>query len=236
MPIDLQSDEDGGDEASTIESTSALVVSDVPMLHEAVEDLPAASVLKRNRSQEEKAAEIRELNAGLANMLETLPESAGMPDLPFAHSRDAPAVTQPASKPAKRKPAKSKEPAVEPKPKPKPKAKPKAQDVDDCTDDLFGSDPSDTEPESEPDDTGEEDEQFTMEKITGQRTTASGAVQYKIKWLGFSEQTWEPESNILDRSVIDEYVAVQAKVCAHRSRHASQALLIHVCACTEETC
>ena len=48
-----------------------------------------------------------------------------------------------------------------------------------------------------------EDEQFTMEKITGQRTTASGAVQYKIKWLGFSEQTWEPESNILDRSVID---------------------------------
>ena len=89
------------------------------MLHEAVEDLPAASVLKRNRSQEEKAAEIRELNAGLANMLEQLPESAGMPDLPFAHSSDAPAVTQPASKPAKRKPAKSKEPAVEPKPKPK---------------------------------------------------------------------------------------------------------------------
>ena len=52
----------------------------------------------------------------------------------------------------------------------------------------------------------EEDEEYTMEKITAHRGKEPNR-EFKIKWVGYKEQTWEPEANILDKASITEYFA-----------------------------
>lgn len=45
---------------------------------------------------------------------------------------------------------------------------------------------------------------FTAEKLLRQRMY-KGKPQYKVKWKGYRETTWEPVENILDRSLLTKY-------------------------------
>lgn len=80
---------------------------------------------------------------------------------------------------------------------------------------------SDDDESDEEDDESEEDEEedelqgilqtdedvFEVEKIVSQRAV-KGKKQYMVKWKNFSssENTWEPEENILQKNLIDEYL------------------------------
>ena len=48
---------------------------------------------------------------------------------------------------------------------------------------------------------------FSAEKILKHRKR-NGKVEYLVKWLNFpkSQSTWEPEENILDKRLIDNYL------------------------------
>jgi hypothetical protein len=35
-----------------------------------------------------------------------------------------------------------------------------------------------------------------VESIIGRRRNASGALEYQVKWLGYTDTTWEPFSNL----------------------------------------
>ena len=44
------------------------------------------------------------------------------------------------------------------------------------------------------------EDEFTVDKILDHRFAARGAVQYKVKWLGYEKEedmTWEPAANLL---------------------------------------
>ena len=47
---------------------------------------------------------------------------------------------------------------------------------------------------------------FAAERILKKRKR-NGKMQYKVKWLGYPEDqsTWEPEENILDKSLIEHF-------------------------------
>ena len=47
---------------------------------------------------------------------------------------------------------------------------------------------------------------FAAERIL-KKCKRKGNVQYKVKWLGYPEDqsTWEPEENILDKSLIEHF-------------------------------
>ena len=47
---------------------------------------------------------------------------------------------------------------------------------------------------------------FAAERILKKRKR-KGKLQYKVKWLGYPEDqsTWEPEENILDKSLIEHF-------------------------------
>ena len=47
---------------------------------------------------------------------------------------------------------------------------------------------------------------FAAERILKKRKR-KGKMQYKVKWLGYPEDqsTWEPEENILDKSLIEHF-------------------------------
>jgi hypothetical protein len=58
--------------------------------------------------------------------------------------------------------------------------------------DLFKSDdqfPADSD-DSDSDEAG-----YIVESIDGDRTTPSGSKEYRVKWVGYSEKSWEPEEN-----------------------------------------
>ena len=48
---------------------------------------------------------------------------------------------------------------------------------------------------------------YSVEKILGKRTNNNGTTEYRVKWLGYSEHssTWEPEENILDKKLIENF-------------------------------
>jgi len=52
-----------------------------------------------------------------------------------------------------------------------------------------------------------------VERICGVRHGKNGGVEYHVRWKGDPEMTWEPEDNILDDDLIDDFEAdQQAKV------------------------
>jgi hypothetical protein len=61
----------------------------------------------------------------------------------------------------------------------------------------------------------ESKKRFDVRAVTDQRTTASGKVEYRVRWTGFSASTWEPADTIREDapSAVREYEAF----LAHRS-------------------
>jgi hypothetical protein len=119
----------------------------------------------------------------------------------------------------KRKGAAAKGAAVKgPKPKPKPKPKPtpcetepqEEEDEKEHSDGHFSVHDDSADDDSSDDTEADEEAEYTVERIVAERTKADGKKEYKIKWKGYTLQTWEPEKNILDRSVLDEFDAVKA--------------------------
>ncbi|OIW25001.1 chromo domain-like protein [Coniochaeta ligniaria NRRL 30616] len=55
------------------------------------------------------------------------------------------------------------------------------------------------------------DEEYVVEKILSHRwDNAIGQLKFEVKWEGYekkSDRTWEPEENLLETSVLDEYYA-----------------------------
>ena len=60
--------------------------------------------------------------------------------------------------------------------------------------------------------TNSEEKVFQVECILNSRQRGGGT-QYLVHWLGFGEEerTWEPEANVFDTSLIDDYKRRQAK-------------------------
>ncbi|CAJ0943036.1 unnamed protein product, partial [Mesorhabditis belari] len=56
------------------------------------------------------------------------------------------------------------------------------------------------------------DDVFTVEKLL-KRRVVKGKVQYFVKWKGWkdSDNTWEPEENVLDERLVDEFNSSQEK-------------------------
>ena len=54
---------------------------------------------------------------------------------------------------------------------------------------------------------------YTVEKVVNDRVDKKGNRQFLVKWLNYSDkyQSWEPEENIFDRSVITEYFHARGK-------------------------
>lgn len=48
------------------------------------------------------------------------------------------------------------------------------------------------------------DDVYTVERIEDKRTR-NGRAYYLIKWEGYDEKTWEPEANIIDKDLINEF-------------------------------
>merc|ERR1712228_864425 len=46
--------------------------------------------------------------------------------------------------------------------------------------------------------------EYLIEKITGHRLVGDGKYKYNIKWVGYTDCTWEPKENLNDE-VIDDY-------------------------------
>lgn len=51
--------------------------------------------------------------------------------------------------------------------------------------------------------TGDENT-FTVEKVLKEKNVG-GVAYYYIKWKGYNEVTWEPERNILDKTLIRKF-------------------------------
>ena len=49
-----------------------------------------------------------------------------------------------------------------------------------------------------------DDNIYIVRKIVKHRGEP-GSYEYLVDWKGYSEQTWEPEANILDRDVVKSY-------------------------------
>ena len=155
-------------------------------------ELPRADSSTRNRTQEEKAAEL----AACVNEVDAELATLSAPDLPFAGMYHAPPTIAPLGAAA----ADKAKPKAQPKaqPKAKRKAKRKANDDSDHGDsDDGGSDDDDDDSDSE--------SEYEFEKIVGHRG-AGRTRRYEIKWVGYEETTFEPARNIC-KSNVKEYEA-----------------------------
>jgi hypothetical protein len=218
LPIDSKGKDD---EAAVpvqplpIDASATPTLPDLPE-RATVDELPPAEPVARNRTMDEKAREITALVTASTTALEQLPEANGMPDVPFFGSRAAPTVATAArTAPAAKKGAAAKGAAVKgPKPKPKPtpcETEPQEEeDEKEHSDGHFSVHDDSADDDSSDDTEADEEAEYTVERIVAERTKADGKKEYKIKWKGYTLQTWEPEKNILDRSVLDEFDAVKA--------------------------
>ena len=73
-------------------------------------------------------------------------------------------------------------------------------------------------------------QRFDVRAITDQRTTASGKLEYRVRWTGYSASTWEPADTIREDApkAVREYEAFlahrsEARVTRSRSAAAAQA-------------
>jgi hypothetical protein len=48
-------------------------------------------------------------------------------------------------------------------------------------------------------------EQLEVEAIVGMRLGGGGGVEYQVQWKKDKTKTWEPEDNVLDDDLIDEF-------------------------------
>lgn len=55
---------------------------------------------------------------------------------------------------------------------------------------------SDAEAEASSDDEELEENEYVVERVTGRRLR-SGRVQYKVRWKGYEDETWEPAANLV---------------------------------------
>jgi len=85
--------------------------------------------------------------------------------------------------------------------------------VDDATDfeAIRGDYAEEVEDEEDEEELEEEelgDDEYIVEKILGHLINEDGELRFKVKWLGFdkkSDQTWEPEENLINTSILGEY-------------------------------
>ncbi|RWS14541.1 Chromobox protein 1-like protein [Dinothrombium tinctorium] len=49
-----------------------------------------------------------------------------------------------------------------------------------------------------------ESDVFEVEEIRGRRLV-NGELEFRVKWKGYKEETWEPKSNIIDKSLIENF-------------------------------
>ena len=54
-------------------------------------------------------------------------------------------------------------------------------------------------------------EQLEVESIVGMRVDSKGGIQYQVQWKKDKSKTWEPEANVLDDDLVDEFEAAEQK-------------------------
>jgi hypothetical protein len=66
-------------------------------------------------------------------------------------------------------------------------------------------------------------DEFDVDKILDSRKR-NGTTEYKIRWLGLDEESWEPATNIHDKGMIADYIASQSNVrrAARKARGAAR--------------
>ena len=70
---------------------------------------------------------------------------------------------------------------------------------------------------------GKENDEFYVDKILASRKR-DGKTEYKLKWLGLDETSWEPAANIHDKGMIAEFIAAQSNIrkAARKARGAAR--------------
>jgi transposase InsO family protein len=56
---------------------------------------------------------------------------------------------------------------------------------------------------------------YVVEKILNHRQGPGGGMEYRVKWKGYKEETWEPQENFIERKCITDYWKIQDQPGSH---------------------